>query len=133
VLLGGGGGDSLSGGTGRDLLIGGTGADTLRGGAREDILFGGKISYYNESSKSLNIAALKAVLQEWTSDTGYSLRIFDLTNIPSPPTARIRPNTFADDSNAVDLLFGEEDQDWFITRTGDFVEDEQSDETITVF
>ena len=73
VLIGGSGKDTLTDtGTGYNILIGGPGVDTITGNGN-DILISGTTSY--DSNTSANIAALDAILAEWSSSDSYSLRI----------------------------------------------------------
>src|SRR5262249_25621717 len=60
VLLSQGGHGLVVGGAGRDLLIGGTGADRIVGNDDDDILIAGVFS------READVAALCAVMQEWT-------------------------------------------------------------------
>ena len=72
-MIGGSGKDTLSDtGTGYNILIGGGGVDTLTGNGN-DILISGTTSY--DSNTSANIAALDAILAEWSSSDSYSTRI----------------------------------------------------------
>ena len=73
VLIGGAGKDTLSDtGTGDNILIGGAGVDTLTGNGH-DILISGTTSY--DSNTGANIAALDAILAEWSSSDSYATRI----------------------------------------------------------
>ncbi len=73
VLIGGAGKNTLTDtGTGSNILIGGPGADTITGNGN-DILISGTTNY--DSNTSANIAALDAILAEWSSSDSYSLRI----------------------------------------------------------
>jgi Ca2+-binding RTX toxin-like protein len=130
VLIGGAGTDMLFGQDGLDILFGGSGADSLFGGFGEDILYGGRVSYHNETSKSLNLTAIEAILQEWTSGASYAQRISNLT---SGGAALVRPATFTKDKNDIDSVFGEEGRDWLIARAEDSIEDEEAGETVTSF
>ena len=125
VLLGGLGTDTLVGGAGRDLLVGGSGMDTLRGGDEDDLLFGGTTTYYDEPTKNLNVAALKAIFQSWNrSGVAYETRISDL--LAGGAGALVGSGRFTDDSGKVDSLFGELGTDWFLTTSGDSVEDQEA-------
>lgn len=72
ILVGETGNDSLTGGNGADILIGGGGANTLTAGSGGDILIGGTTTY------NTNIAALLALMAEWSSGDSYSQRVDDL-------------------------------------------------------
>jgi hypothetical protein len=73
VLIGGSGKTTLTDtSTGANILIGGPGADTLTGNGN-DILISGTTNY--DSNTPQNIAALDAILAEWSSSDSYSLRI----------------------------------------------------------
>ena len=138
VLIGGAGADVLLGGAGRDLLIGGSGADELHGGSGEDLLVGGLLSYYNETSKSLNLTAINALLAEWTrTDLSYAARRNHLLYSGGLNSSYVlSSSTVRRDAAAVDQLFGEDDRDWFIASREDRVTDRVTSgdqaETITV-
>jgi hypothetical protein len=69
-ILVGDGGNKLVGGNSRNLLIAGSKSSTLIGGSDDDILIGGTTSY------DTNIAALMALMSEWTwTDETYSTRV----------------------------------------------------------
>jgi hypothetical protein len=138
VLIGGPGNDTLKDtGTGYNILIGGTGADTLIGNGN-DILISGTTSY--NSNTSANIAALDAILAEWSSNDSYLVRISKITS-----------GTIADGYGFVSLSYslGTVQHDssvnvvkdaggapagtqhnWFLVNTGDSVT-KQSQETKT--
>ncbi|HLQ44698.1 MAG TPA: calcium-binding protein, partial [Planctomycetaceae bacterium] len=101
VLIGGTRNDSLIGGAGRDLLIGGAGADTLGGDAGDDILIGGT------SSHSSDIAALAAIMAEWTSANDYTTRVANLLNGGGANGATVLNSTSVqNDASAADRLTG---------------------------
>ena len=130
ILLGGAGSDALQGGSGRDLLIGGSNADTLRGGAGEDLLFGGRTSYFNESTKELDLVSLDAIFQQWLrTDLNYATRISNLMS--GGVGALVSSSKFTNDANAADDLFGEDGQDWYLISRKDRLNDKQSNETVT--
>jgi Ca2+-binding RTX toxin-like protein len=113
ILLGEGGNDSLSGGLGRDLLIGGLGADTVRGGQGEDILIGAATTH--DSS----FEAVCALMAEWKrTDRSFNARsnaLLTVTNNSFNGAVILSALAFLDD-NAIDDLFGDADQDWFLAR-----------------
>jgi hypothetical protein len=91
TLIGGNGGDSLVGGPGNDVLIGGAGNDTLSGGGGSDLLIGsgghdvlmgnggGDILIAGITAYDNNLAALAAIMNEWTrTDVDYATRVNDL-------------------------------------------------------
>lgn len=140
VLVGGAGADALTGGSGRDLLIGGLGADTLRGGGGDDILIGGYTVYDTQinsgtSTNVINLAALQAVMNEWTrTDATYSTRVNHLNGSLSGGrngsyflTAKTVKTVY--DDKAIDSLFGEAGLDWFFARTGDKYKDKVNDKS----
>ncbi len=73
VLVGGSGKDTLTGGTGINLLIAGTGTAALKAGSQSDLLIGGSTTYDSD------LAALAAIMAEWTSSDDYATRIERLT------------------------------------------------------
>ncbi len=118
VLVGGSKNDSLFGGAGRDLLIGGLGADTIGGDTEDDILIGGT------SSLSTNIAALNAIMAEWTSANSYAARVANLRNGGGANgTTKLNSTTVKNDSSAVDQLTGGSATDWFFQSVSDVLVD----------
>jgi hypothetical protein len=74
ILVGNGGNDTLSDtGSGYNILIGGAGLDTITGDGN-DIIISGYTNYDN------NLAALDAILAEWSSSDPYSTRITKIMN-----------------------------------------------------
>jgi hypothetical protein len=111
VLIGGDGNDTLLGSDGRDLLIGARGIDSVRGGNGDDILIGGYTSY--DAPTQANLAALNAIMQEWTSANSYSVRITNLKNGTGLNGSSVLNSGNVFDDGVVDLLFGEAGTDWF--------------------
>jgi Ca2+-binding RTX toxin-like protein len=115
IFLGGAGNDVLRGGNGRDLLVGGLGADSLDGGAGDDILVGGTTAH------DANLAALDAILAEWTSGRSYSDRVDRIRGRRSGGlngSFTLVSGTTMIDDNAVDTLLGGAGEDlfgWFRT------------------
>ena len=119
VLIGGSMNDSLIGSAGRDLFIGGAGADTLENtlsgtGGGDDILIGGT------SSLSNNVAALNAVMAEWSSANSFVSRVFNLFNGGGANGAIVLNNlTVQNDSSSADRLTGGSEIDWFFQSSND--------------
>lgn len=132
VLLGGAGADQLYGGSARDLLFGGLGADILRGGGGDDLLVGGLTDFDDD------LAALAMLRAEWLrTDSSYSTRVARLSGTLGGGlngTYKLNAATVHDDA-AIDQLFGEGNQDWFLYTlggpTGDVLKDKKNDETAT--
>jgi large repetitive protein len=131
VLVGGAGADTLTGGTANDILMGGLGADVLHGGNGEDVLIGGITDYDS------NLAALRALRTEWVrTDAAYATRIAHLRGQQSGGLngAYVLTAVTIHDDNAIDDLWGEGNNDWFLHQTGTFadrVNDRKSGETMT--
>jgi Ca2+-binding RTX toxin-like protein len=111
VVHGNDGGDRLYGYEGRDVLIGGLGVDFAVGGLDDDVLIDGPTTH------DANIAALVAILAEWSSAKAYADRVQNLINGGGAgPRLNgsffISPQTTRDDRRA-DMLYGELGQDWF--------------------
>jgi Ca2+-binding RTX toxin-like protein len=123
VVVGGAGDDLLLGGSGRDLLIGGTGADRLIGNGGDDILIGGTTVY------DLDVAALCAIMDEWTSTHDYATRVANLTDTGSGLLSRLNGNYFLIQDQTVfndasqDRLTGSAGSDWFFAGTADKITD----------
>ena len=118
VLIGGSTADSLRGGAGRDLLIGGRGADTLSGDADDDLLIGGT------SSVSANMAAINAVMAEWTSAASSSTRVANLLNGGGlNGMTKLDNTTIQNDASAADRLAGGTEFDWFFKSASDVLVD----------
>ncbi len=117
MLIGGAGVDLIQGFGGRDLLVGGSGADSLQGGDGEDILISGKLTYYDETTKSLNRLAIDALMAEWTrtnANSAYAQRIANLRAGVGPGASfKINSATAVTDGIAIDSLLGRNGLDWF--------------------
>lgn len=113
VLVGGSGTNALIAGAGRDLLIGGSGADILTSGGGDDILIAGSTNY------DQNLAALDAVMAEWTSSRTYLTRVANLSGTGKGP--RANGNVFltvgtggtVHDDSSPDLLISGGGMDWY--------------------
>jgi Ca2+-binding RTX toxin-like protein len=72
-ILVGNGNNLFRGGSGRDILISGGGNSTLLAGAGEDILIGAHFIF------DTNIAALNALMAQWSAPLPYAVRVNNLT------------------------------------------------------
>lgn len=128
VLIGGSGKTTLTdSGTGSNILIGGPGVDTLTGNGN-DILITGTTSY--DSDRSANIAALDAILAEWSSSDSYSLRISKImSGLGAGGTDALNASTCLSDGVANSVSDGpaSTQNNWFIVNSKDKVT-KQSDE-----
>ncbi len=127
VLIGGAGTDVLHGRDGRDLLFGGSGADTLSGDNDDDLLIGGLVTFYDESTKTLNRQAIAAMMAEWAQtyvpldhDLDYATRVGHLR----AASGGLNGGYFLDgttvfDDLSLDSLFGQGGLDWFWKFGGD--------------
>ncbi len=123
VLVGLAGNDLLLGEAGRDLLIGGRDEDQLAGGAGDDLLIGGNTSY------DRSLAELAELRNEWTSGNSYARRINFLSQGGGANGSSIlRHGLTVFDDEAIDQLFGEPGQDWFLIGKGDVSPDAKSSE-----
>jgi Right handed beta helix region len=78
VLIGGPGANTLTDiGTGKSILIGGGGPNTITGNGN-DILISGTTTY--DVNNDANIAALDAILAEWSSTDSYAVRISKISS-----------------------------------------------------
>jgi Ca2+-binding RTX toxin-like protein len=135
VIFGGAGNDTILGGAGRDILFGGNGADSLDGGDEEDIVAAGLTTYYSETTKVLNRAAIVAIRGEWSRlDLAYATRITNLRNGGGlNGSSKLNSTTVLTDSISVfDTLTGGLALDWFWQFTGDVVTDLHNGGTETV-
>ena len=132
VLIGGSGKDTLTDtGTGYNILIGGPGVDALTGNGN-DILISGTTSY--DSNTSANIAALDAILAEWSSSDSYSLRISKIMNgLGTGGTDALNSSTCQSDgvANTVSDGASTTQNNWFIVNSKDKVT-KKSNETETI-
>jgi Ca2+-binding RTX toxin-like protein len=99
-VIGNGSGDTLTDtGSGKNILIGGGGGgDTLTGNGN-DILVSGATQY--DSNTAANIAALDAVLAEWTSSDPYAMRIDEImSGVGLGNTVALNGNTITQDAKA---------------------------------
>lgn len=125
ILLGGAGNDVMNGGDGRDILIGGSGSDSVHGGLGQDFLYGGLIAgiLYQESNSMVQLAALNSLMAEWGRNISYGDRIAHLRNGGGLNGAtRLNSSTLTDDG-IKDVLFGEQDADWFWSNPLDVLKD----------
>jgi hypothetical protein len=102
VLVGGIGDDRLQAGKGRDLLIGGDGKDYLQGKDADDILIAGTTDHDN------NLAALCAIMDEWTSSNPVGTRRTNLAGLLNSTTVH--------DDLFEDHLDGHKGADWFFAN-----------------
>lgn len=121
IILGSQGDDSLFGGLGKDVLIGGFGADTLYGGDQDDLLIGGTTAYGNDR------LALDLIRTFWTNYP-YAPAINYLRSPASPVSLRAGQTVF--DDNSVDVLFGDQGEDWFFEFGADIVRDDRPRERV---
>lgn len=129
VITGDEGDDLIIGRDGNDLMIGGTGSDFLIGREDSDILVSGS------STLSSNLAALSAIMAEWTSNHSLLSKLGNVTGI-LPQSNRLNGNfyltpgvtVFADSS--VDTLSGGDGADlYYISLFGlnaDIIRDGQN-------
>ncbi len=133
ILIGGPGANTLTDdGSGKNILIGGGGPNTITGNGNDILLTG--VTVYNANSAA-NIAALDAILAEWSSTDAYGVRISKITNgiTVGSNTYGLNRNTVHSNrqSNTVsDGPMQSEYQNWFIVNSSDAVT--QKDETVTV-
>jgi hypothetical protein len=85
-------------GTGYNILIGGPGTDTLTANGN-DILISGTTNY--DSNTSTNIAALDAILAEWSSGDVYATRISKIMNGIKVGSTTVELNATTCQSNGV--------------------------------
>ena len=106
LLDGGYGTDELVGGEGRDALIGGFGQDELNGNTGDDLLVGGTTIYDQYPD------AMKALMQAWSSADPYASRIQRIESTLF--IARLEAEETFFDDGVVDVLYGGEEQDWYV-------------------
>ena len=133
IMIGGPGANTLTDdGTGRNILIGGSGPNKITGNGN-DILLSGTTVY--DANTAANLAALDAILAEWSSTDAYGLRISKISN-----GITVGPNTYGLNSTTVhsnrqsntvsDGPVQSQFQNWFIVNSSDAVT--QKDETVTI-
>ncbi len=134
-MVGNGPGDTLSdSGGGFNILIGaGTGGDTISGNGN-DILVSGTTKY--DSDTSAHIAALDAILAEWTSSDSYSTRISKIESGVGSGSYAFDNSTITPDTNASTLSDGSSQPsntngNWFIAGIQDTVQ-KNTGETLTI-
>jgi Ca2+-binding RTX toxin-like protein len=84
-ILVGNGNNLLRAGSGRDILISGGGNSTLLAGAGEDILIGAHYLF------DTNIAALNALMAQWSAPLPYAVRVHNLLPLLNPSTVFPQP------------------------------------------
>jgi hypothetical protein len=131
VLIGGPGNDTLTDtGSGSNILIGGPGVDTITGNGH-DIVISGTTSY--DSNTSANIAALDAILAEWSSTDSYLTRITNIRNGVGTGGATLNSSTCQSDglANTVSGGTSSTSSNWFVVNLKDKVT-KQGGETATI-
>jgi hypothetical protein len=124
ILIGGPGLNKLTdNGSGRNILLGGGGPNTITGN-RNDILLTGT-TIYNPNTAA-NIAALDAILAEWTSSDSYGARISKILNgiTVGSNTYALNSATVHSNSKANTVSDGpmkSQNQNWFIVNSTDQV------------
>lgn len=118
VLAGMAGSDKLHGGAGLNIVIGGADTDLVRGGSGQDVLIGGGITY------EADVTGLSAIRKEWIQPIPFAVRVDHLLGSAggSNGSFTLKAADLVDDT-AVDSLFGDADQDWFLaaqTEVNDF-------------
>jgi hypothetical protein len=134
TMIGAGAGYKLTdSGSGMNILIaGGAGGDTLTGNGN-DILASGTTRY--DADNAANIAALDAIIAEWTSSDSYSARIGKiLAGVGALGADAVDSSTVSQDANADTLRDGSsqvQNNNWFVGWSNDTVKKNAS-ETKTV-
>jgi Ca2+-binding RTX toxin-like protein len=120
----------LVGGTGRNILIGGAGADTLTGGGGDNILIEGTTAYDS------NLAALQAILHEWTrTDLNFHQRLDFLMNggDPSQPSLPLLNLATVFDDGAADVLTSGGGLNWYFShKANDVIVNKKGGDHITL-
>jgi hypothetical protein len=118
----------LAAGAGQDLLIGGLGGDRLVGGADGDILVGGATIYDSVD------AALRAILDEWTSADNYDDGVMKLQIGVAAPDGVPFDSLALNETTVMDLaaddLTGSAGQDWFLSLLSADITDRKPNETV---
>jgi hypothetical protein len=97
LIFGDAGNDKLIGSSGHDLLVGGLGADTLKDSSGNDVYVGGNLSYRFAND------FIREVLQQWSTTR----------------TANKRFQEGVSNDGAVDQLFDNMGDDWFLLNSDD--------------
>jgi len=105
MVIGNEGHDVLRGYDGRDLLVGGAGMDQLSADEQDDILIGGWTSYDGDDT------ALRAIMDIWMRSGDYDHRVGSLEDVGF--AYYLRSGYTVHDDLVVDVLDGEENQDWY--------------------
>ena len=126
LILGEAGEDLLLGEDGRDILVGGADFDALLGGDGDDLLIGGT------TTLDLLNGDFVDVQSEWNSSDDYATRVANLLGTGGSGSGALVPGDNLSDDEVIDLLYGEDDLDWFLASlTGDIVFDAESGEILT--
>ena len=115
-------------GTGRNILIGGGAGHDVIYGHGNDILLSGTTTY--DSDTTGNIAALDAILAEWTSADSYAVRISNIIRGVGPGNAdKFNFDTVKRDKYSNTLSDGNttNQQNWFLSWSGDYVNKEPNE------
>ena len=135
VLFGGSGNDSLFGGNGRDWLLGGSGSDTLAGGLGDDLLVSGLGNGFedetNVSALGIEWDKIDAIMNEWTGNRSYAQRIQRLLNGIGPRNSVKLSSATLSNDNAIDIVLGNEGDDWFWASSNDSLADRRTAERLS--
>ncbi|RIK73581.1 MAG: hypothetical protein DCC67_17720, partial [Planctomycetota bacterium] len=152
TMLGGAGNDKLTGGNGNDILVGGGGADLLIGRQGNDILIGGvgidlligdsgsDILVAGSTVHDVDLAALDAIMAEWSSSRSYVQRVANVTDGVDKSSDRLNGDHYFLDSNVfddgvIDFLSGGGGRDLFFANeewswSSDWIADLQNNEFV---
>jgi hypothetical protein len=127
VLVGGAGSDHLTGGTGINLLIADGGADVLTAGPKSDLLIGGSTDF------DANVAALSAIMAEWTSSDSYTTKVARLMGTQSGGAngTTVLTSATVHNNNLASTLTGGAGLDWFWSSNMDVINAKRTSETVT--
>lgn len=105
------GNDTIFGSAGRDIIFAVLGSDLISGGTGDDLIISGDgdFGFFGDN--------LIAIRDEWLSGNSYATRVANISGTGpggANGTAYIQPGVNVFDDGAVDTVYGNEDNDWFI-------------------
>ena len=105
------GNDTITGGIGSDVIIAGTGADNVSGDSGSDLIIAG-------STTTFDMSSLQLIQSEWLSARPLEVRANNLLDLGVGPRNNgnefITPANTKLDDNAIDTIFGGDDEDWLL-------------------
>jgi hypothetical protein len=96
------------------------------------MLLGRLTSYCAESSRTVNVAALDAIMKEWTSASPFATRVGHLLSGGGLNGTTLLNTKTASNDEAIDLIIGGGGFDWFLASGNDWMDRDPATEKRTL-